>query len=123
MAQQSSGAIAMKPEELTTLVSRLRPVFEQYGVLKAMVFGSVARGETSRRSDLDLIVVMDTDKRFLDRYEGILRDITTAVQHYDVDLLIYTPQELSHMAGRPGFRTAIAQGKVIYESEQEPLSG
>jgi predicted nucleotidyltransferase len=113
----------MRPDEFAALVGRLRPVLEQHHVLKAIVFGSVARGETSRHSDLDLIVVVDTEKRFLDRYEGILRDITAAARDYDVDLLIYTPEELSRMAERPWFKTAIAEGKVIYESEQEPLSG
>jgi predicted nucleotidyltransferase len=70
---------------------KLRPVFERYGILKAIAFGSIARGEPSRRSDLDLFVVQDTDRRFLDRYEGILNDITDIVTDRDVDLLIYTP--------------------------------
>lgn len=40
-----------------------------------MVFGSLARVEASRRSDLDLIVVVDTDARFLDRYDALLAPI------------------------------------------------
>ncbi len=32
------------------------PVLEQYGVLKASVFGSVARGEAREDSDVDILV-------------------------------------------------------------------
>jgi len=47
------------------LARALRAIFEKYGILKAVIFGSFARGETSRRSDLDILVVQETDKRFL----------------------------------------------------------
>lgn len=32
---------------------------------KAVVFGSYARGDADERSDLDMLIVSDTDKRFL----------------------------------------------------------
>lgn len=31
---------------------------------KAVVFGSYARGEADERSDLDMLIVVDTNKRF-----------------------------------------------------------
>ena len=105
------------------LATQLRPIFKKHGVLRAVLFGSLARGEASRHSDLDLIVVKETDARFLDRYDEILRDITEAVSGYDVDLLIYTPQELARMAQRPWIATALKEGRTIYESEQEPPPG
>ena len=49
---------------LDSLVSRLHPVFEKHHILKAIVFGSLARGDSSRHSDLDLIVIQQTDKRY-----------------------------------------------------------
>lgn len=104
------------------LVSRLRPVLEKYRVLKAIVFGSLARGEESRRSDVDLLVVQETDKHFLDRYDGLLEDIARVVPGRDVDVLIYTPAELIEMAQQPFIATILREGRTIYESEQEPLS-
>jgi predicted nucleotidyltransferase len=112
----------MKQIELEHLASRLRPIFAKYRILKAIVFGSLARSEASRHSDLDLLLIQDTDKRFLDRYDGLLREITQAVPGQDVDLLIYTPQELSQMAERPLITTALREGQVLYELEQESLS-
>ncbi len=110
-------------DSLETLASQLQPIFEKHRILRAIVFGSLARGEASRHSDLDLIVVQETDKRFLDRYDDLLREITQAAPGRDVDLLIYTPQELDQMEDRPFIAAALKEGKVIYESKQEPLSG
>ena len=109
--------------QLEKLATQLRPIFEKYHVLRAIVFGSLARGEASRRSDVDLLVVQHTDKRFLERYDGLLRDITQAVAGRDVDLLIYTPQELVQLAHRPLIVVALREGKAIYELQQEPPSG
>src|SRR5574341_1898300 len=110
-------------QDLETLASKLQTIFEKHHILRAIVFGSFGRGEVSRHSDVDLIVVQDTPKRFLDRYDELLREIVQAVPGRDVDLLIYTPQELAQMADRPFIRTALREGKVIYESAQEPVSG
>jgi len=105
--------------DLEDIASALREIFRKYGILRAIVFGSRARGEPSRRSDLDLILIQETDKRFLDRYDGIYLDIARAVKFQGVDLLIYTPDELSRMAVRRFIRKALEEGVVIYESERE----
>jgi predicted nucleotidyltransferase len=109
-----------KRPDLDWLVSRLSPLFRRKGVLRAVVFGSLATGGSTRRSDLDLIVVLSTKKRFLDRYDDLLSEITLAIPGRDVDLLIYTPEELERMAERPFVQQALQQGVTIYESRQEP---
>jgi len=113
----------MAADEWQGLAARLRPIFQKHGVLQAIIFGSLARGEASRRSDLDLIVIQDTDARFLDRYGELWREIVQAVPERDVDALIYTPQELAHMAHRPFIAMALREGRTIHESQQEPLPG
>jgi predicted nucleotidyltransferase len=112
----------VEPDNLEQLISKLRPLFEKYGILKAVVFGSLARGEPSRRSDLDLMLVQETDKRFLDRYKGILGELTDVVRGRDVDLLIYTPAELASMSERRFMQTILKEGVVIYESQRQSLS-
>ncbi len=108
-------------DSLENLAHSLRAIFEKHGVMKVVVFGSFARGEPSRRSDLDILVVQRTDKRFLDRYDGIFGEITDVVRGRDVDLLIYTPEELERMSDGPFIARALKEGIVIYESESQPI--
>ena len=106
----------------TKLGKTLRPVFEKYGILQAILFGSCARGDDTRRSDVDLLLIQQTDKRFLDRYEGILSEISACVPGRDVDVLIYTPPELAQMSQRTMVATALREGVILYESAQESSS-
>ncbi len=103
--------------EISLLKKRLSPIFEQYQIQKAVLFGSLARNEASRRSDVDLIVIKKTRQRFFDRYNGLLLDISRAVPERDVDVLIYTPAELNKISHRPFIAQALKEGKIIYESK------
>jgi predicted nucleotidyltransferase len=102
---------------LLELRERLLPVLRKSRVQKAVVFGSFARGEVSPHSDVDLILVQQTDRRFLDRYDGLLHDLSRAVPERDLDVLIYTPEELASMSQRAFIAAALSEGEVIYESE------
>jgi predicted nucleotidyltransferase len=110
-------------ETLEQLSKRLLPIFARYHIVKAILFGSFARGEPTRHSDIDLLLVQETAKRFLDRYDGILGEITDSIQGRDVDVLIYTPEELRLMGDRPFMRTVLTEGVLIYESKREPIPG
>ncbi len=86
------------------------------------MFGSFAGGEASHHSDLDLLLIQVTDKPFLKRYEGILQEITQTVLDRDVDLLIYTPQELTRLSHQRWIARILQEGKIIYELERESTS-
>ena len=109
-------------DEPKLLAQQLHPILERYKVRQAILFGSLAEGDATRRSDVDLIIVQDTDKRFFQRYEGILQEIASVVRDRDVDLLIYTPDELEQMSDRPFIREALSKGVIIYESEKESMA-
>jgi predicted nucleotidyltransferase len=47
---------------------------EQYGARNVRVFGSVARGEATSVSDLDLLIDLDPDRSLLDRI-GFMQDL------------------------------------------------
>jgi len=93
------------------------PIFRRHCVLQAWLFGSYARGEPSPHSDIDLIVVMQTDRRFLDRYEPILFELNE-VSPAPVELLIYTPQEFRRMRERAFIRQALSEAVLLYESDR-----
>ncbi len=44
------------PPSAAEIARRLAPVFRQYGITRLEVFGSVARGDATKGSDVDLIV-------------------------------------------------------------------
>ena len=58
------------------------------------MFGSVARGEADEWSDLDLIVIADTDRTFFERF----RDFDGLYEVWPrLDLLVYTSAEFERM--------------------------
>ncbi len=62
-------------------------IFNTYHPLDIILFGSCAKGRVTRSSDIDLCLIMQTeDKR------KTIRDILINLD-YDVDLVIYTPEE------------------------------
>lgn len=91
--------------------------------MKAIVFGSCARNEQSKHSDLDLVLIQNTEKRFLDRYENIYLDIALSVSGKSVDLLIYTPEEFEKITKQQFGKRIIRDGVVIYESNIQTLPG
>jgi len=103
--------------QLLQLREQLLSALQRHHIQKAMVFGFFARGETSRHGDVDLIPVQQTEKRSLDRYDGLWYELGWAVPDHDLDVLIYTPEGLSAMSERAFIATALRDGKVIYESE------
>ena len=103
--------------ELDVLKKKLQPLFKEHKIEKAILFGSHARNEASRHSDIDLILIKNTDLRFLDRYDGILASFSRALPEWDVDLLIYTPEELAKISHRRFIKQALEEGKILYESE------
>lgn len=105
------------PKQIDQLREQLLPTLQKYRIQKAILFGSWARSEATRRSDIDLILVQDTEKRFFERYDGIFYEINKIIADRVVELLIYTPGELAAISHRPFIARALKEGKVIYESK------
>jgi predicted nucleotidyltransferase len=84
---------------------------------RVIAFGSVARGDVDRWSDLDLIIVADTPRPFLERFKDFrgLYDVWPRL-----DLLIYTPEELEQMLAddNPFVVRAVREGVVLHEAAE-----
>jgi len=105
---------ASSPPNLEEISARLRPFLREKNVLKAIVFGSWARGTNTRRSDLDLAIVLETDRAFLERYQD-LRGIEEVLGGLHPEMLIYAPGELEAISHRPFIRSMLTEGITIYE--------
>jgi uncharacterized protein len=98
--------------ELANLVEMLKP----YGPQRIVLHGSLARGDWNRASDIDLIIVKETNLPFTKRISEVIGLCDTTLS---VEPLIYTPDELAAMleAGNSFLEKALRQGKVLYESQ------
>ena len=104
------GPTAMETKEFEKLKKLLTPIFVRTGAVKAVLFGSLAAGKETRRSDLDVMIVKETDKRFFDRFEEF-SEIFDLVKDRDVDLLIYTPRELESISHRSFIKKILVEGR------------
>ena len=86
-----------------------------YDPERIIIFGSHARGQASRHSDLDVMVVKDTDVRELDR----IREVSELVRPrpLPLDILVKTPEEIKHRLeiGDYFIREIMDEGVVAYE--------
>jgi HEPN domain-containing protein/predicted nucleotidyltransferase len=97
--------------EIQAVVRRL---VRGYGPDRIILFGSHATGDADEDSDVDLLVVKDTDARPIDRRvqaHGLVADLGVPV-----DLLVYTPAELwqLYLLGSPVVEEAVETGRVLY---------
>ncbi len=96
---------------------KLCRLFESCKIVKAVVFGSFARNDQSRHSDIDLMLVQDTSNRFFDRYDDIYAKISKLLYTNPVDLLIYSVSEMKQLSMRTFIKNILKEGVVIYEQE------
>jgi predicted nucleotidyltransferase len=102
---------------LEQLASLAAPHLAAAGAERAVVFGAYARGTADGYSDLDLAVVLETDRPFLERWR-LLRSLLDALP-LAVDLLVYTPEEFARgLARGVGIFDAIAREGVTIHARR-----
>lgn len=114
MSDEVSILRAETPVALEELERRLREPLERAKVERAVVFGSWARGTADGYSDLDLVVVLETDLPRTERWR-LLREVLDAIP-VPVDLLVYTPAEFARglAAGLGVFDAIVREGVTIH---------
>lgn len=100
------------PRAIERIVSELKPE-------KIILFGSYAYGNPTPDSDVDLLVIMNTKAKEIDRYVAVSNLLYP--RQFPVDILVKTPKEIkeaSHKKGNFFLREILTKGKVIYERPQ-----
>ena len=73
----------------------------------------MARDDWDDESDVDIIIVYETPKRFLERLKELYEAWNIKIA---IDILAYTPHEFSLMLKtNPFIQNAAKEGKIIYE--------
>jgi len=94
--------------DIDSLIASLKSTNPQ----KIVLFGSYAYGNPNPDSDVDLLVVVDTNKTFHQRIQQ-LRPLLP--KNKPIDLIVLTPQEYQKAKGINSLVDEIdAKGKVIY---------
>ena len=88
---------------------------EKYNQEKIILFGSLVSGKVKNNSDIDLVVIKNTDKPFIDR---AIEVALLTRPNFATDFLVYTPQEFKKMSQENNyFFNEISKGKIIYEKQ------
>jgi len=87
-----------------------------YAPQRVILFGSYAYGEPDENSDIDLLIVKDTDKRPIERWMEVKRLLRDRSRTMSVSPLVYTPKELEERLAIKDFfiQEVVEKGKVLY---------
>ena len=91
-----------------------RRLIEEYDPDKIILFGSRVEGKDNESSDIDLVIVKETEKRPLDRrieVETLLAD-----RAVPIDIVVYTPDEMRNLysMGSPFIEEIVEKGRLLY---------
>jgi len=96
------------------VVGKLR---SEYEPIKIILFGSYAYGNPTKDSDIDLLILKNTDKRRADRFVEVKRIIYNPDLKIPISPLVYTPEELEERLkiGDDFVKEIVRKGVIIYE--------
>ncbi len=89
---------------LDEIKKQLIPILKRYNIQKASIFGSVARGESTKSSDIDILIELSDEASLLDFIE-IKIEIETKLGH-NIDLVEFN-------ALKPALKSRILNDQVV----------
>jgi len=98
-------------------VQRLIKSLLPYNPERLYLFGSWARGEEDDLSDLDLVIIKQTEVPFLDRLREVASLLPAEIG--GVDILVYTPDEFAVMQqnGNAFAEMITEEARIIYDRQ------
>ena len=110
----NENKVALRKTELKNELARIVSVLiNEYEPLKIILFGSLVTGNIHEYSDIDLVVIKNSQKDFYSRLEevGLL-----VMPELAAEILVYTPEEFEIVKNRLFFREEVLKrGKVLYD--------
>ncbi|BFU89455.1 MAG: hypothetical protein NTAFB01_06420 [Nitrospira sp.] len=110
-----TGMITFPPVNDQLLVEMVRRILTIGSPIKIMLFGSHAKGIARLDSDLDLLIIEESD---LSRYRRSGRYRRGLCGMFPAkDIVVWTPQEVEEWKAVPNafISTVLTEGKLLYE--------
>lgn len=107
----------VKDRKLRKLILEIvEQIKREYEPERIILYGSYAYGNATKDSDIDLFIVKDTDKRWIDRFVEVSRLIYKPGRHISISPLVYTPKELEERLsmGDDFVEEVLIKGEVLY---------
>jgi len=114
---QSSPAVQFAEQEGALYEEIVRRIVALADPDKIIVFGSRARGDHRADSDIDILVIKESTEPRYKRARALYGALANLPRAVDVDISVYTPEEVADWHGvRQAFvTTATREGIVLYE--------
>jgi predicted nucleotidyltransferase len=105
-------------DELRRIVEVIK---RQYDPERIILFGSMAVRKVHEWSDIDLLIIKKTPKRFIERALEVGRLVKPRV---GIDLFIYTPEEYEFLLKeRSSFLLSVLKtGETVYEKRDQGMA-
>jgi predicted nucleotidyltransferase len=105
----------MDPQIENRLEDATKRIVEAFDPQRIILFGSYAYGHPAPDSDVDLLIIMESNRRPAARASQISRLLRP--RPFPMDILVRTPEEIRHRLeiGDYFIREVLEQGKVLYE--------
>jgi|GEM_PF-293067 len=109
-------------QDLTRLLNKL---ITGYTPQRVILFGSYAYGKPDQHSDLDLLIIKETNKSPFQRRIEVGRIVRDQSRMTPIQPLVITPQELKEQLqkGNPFLIEILQKGEVLYDADRVKAAG
>ena len=104
-------------QEIKTVIQRiLERLVAEYAPQQVILFGSYAYGIPGPDSDIDLLIIIETSQRFIERCVTVRRILTGTHPSLPLETLALTPDEIARRLaiGDQFIAEILDKGEVLY---------
>lgn len=98
------------------ILKMVEKIIREYQPKKVILFGSYAYGEITEDSDVDFLIIKNTDERPIDRWMAVKKLLRDTARALPVSPLVYTEKELKERIAVKDFfvEEIFEKGEILY---------
>lgn len=93
-----------------------KTIAKHYKPEKIILFGSAARGDYHANSDIDLLIIKQSNKKKAYRIKEIFKSLRNVTRKYPLDPIVYTPSEIKERLSLGDYfiKRIMTEGETLY---------